>query len=137
MIPLENARVVASNDCSVQVGIFHVADRVLVADRVILRQLAVSSMLQSMRMVKEKTRSATWSAAYSGTAIPGCVPPGCVALDALKYPSRAHAAADAHGDHAVPRAFALQIADQSSREFRPGAAQRMAQCDRATVRIHA
>src|ERR1700741_2900176 len=133
MNPLKNPRVVASNDCSVQVGIFHVADRVLVADRVILRQLAVSSMLQSMRMVKEKTRSATGSAAYSGTAIPRCVPPGCVASDALKYAGRAHATADAHGDHAVLRVLALQIADQRSREFRAGAAQRMAQSNRAAI----
>ena len=49
-----------SNDCSVQVGIFSVADgilltgEVLVADEVIPKHLAVISMLHSKRIVKEK-----------------------------------------------------------------------------------
>jgi len=54
MIQLENFHIVTSNDYSVRVGIFHLAHGV------ILRQVAVTSMLQSLRMVKETWHSHSW-----------------------------------------------------------------------------
>ncbi len=47
------------------------------------------------------------------------------------------AAADAHGDHAVSRVFAMHFAQDGGGEFRAGAAQRMAERDGAAVGIHA
>ena len=57
MFLLENFREVASNARFVQAGIVYVADGGIVADGVIPKQLAANSMIQSMRMVKEKTHS--------------------------------------------------------------------------------
>src|SRR5580704_6506605 len=49
----------------------------------------------------------------------------------------AHAAADAHRDHAVLRVLSLEIACESSGEFCAGAAERMAESDCAAVWIDA
>src|SRR5882762_9795649 len=57
--------------------------------------------------------------------------------EALEDAGSAHAAADAHGDHAVLRVAALEFSDESGGEFCAGAAQGMAEGDGAAVRIYA
>src|SRR3954471_22409762 len=54
----------------------------------------------------------------------------------LKYSRCAHAAADAHRHDAVLSVAALQLANDGGRQLRPGAAQRMSECDRPAVWIH-
>ena len=58
-----------------------------------------------------------------------------VLLQVFENAGRAHAAADAHRDHAVARVAALQFAQQGGRELGAGAAQRMPQRDRAAVDV--
>src|SRR5437763_4502788 len=55
--------------------------------------------------------------------------------EAFEDTGGAHAPANAHGHHAVARVAPLQVANNRGREFRPGAAERMAEGDRAAVGI--
>src|SRR5207247_9437773 len=57
--------------------------------------------------------------------------------EALEDAGGAHAAADAHGDHAITRIAALQFADDGGGEFCAGAAEGMAERDGAAVGIDA
>ena len=57
--------------------------------------------------------------------------------EAFENSCRTHAAADAHGYHAVARVAAFQFAQDCGGEFCAGAAQRMAQGDRAAVDVDA
>src|SRR6267143_1588831 len=56
---------------------------------------------------------------------------------ALEDAGGAHAAADAHGDHAIAGVFALEFADDGGGEFCAGAAERVAEGDGAAVGIDA
>src|SRR5260370_567804 len=58
-------------------------------------------------------------------------------LEALEDAGGAHAAADAHGDHAVAGVAALEFADDGGGKFCTGAAERMAEGDGAAVGIDA
>ena len=58
-----------------------------------------------------------------------------VQLQRLKYPGRAHAGADAHGDHAVFSAAPAQAVHQRGGADRAGRAQRMAERDRPAERV--
>ena len=58
-------------------------------------------------------------------------------LQALEDAGGAHAAADAHGDHAVFGVAALEFPNNRSCKFCAGAAERMAQGDSAAVGIDA
>jgi len=53
-----------------------------------------------------------------------------------ELPRGTHPAADAHRHHAVPRIFALQSRKIVAVNFAPVASERMAERDRAAVRIH-
>src|SRR5688572_9361439 len=55
----------------------------------------------------------------------------------LEYPCGAHAAADAHRDHAVAAAAPFQLAQDGRRQLRPRAAQRVAERDGAAVDVDA
>src|SRR6266571_3734658 len=57
--------------------------------------------------------------------------------EALDDAGGAHAAADAHGDHAITRIAALQFADDGGGEFCSGAAEGMAERDGAAAGIDA
>src|SRR6267143_2895136 len=56
---------------------------------------------------------------------------------ALEDAGGAHAAADAHGDHAIAGVFALEFADDGGGEFCAGAAEGVAKGDGAAVGIDA
>src|SRR5215469_579201 len=59
-----------------------------------------------------------------------------VSVQVLKNPGRAHASANAHGDHSIACISALQLADYRGRELRTRASQGMAKRDRPTVGIN-
>src|ERR1019366_136693 len=56
--------------------------------------------------------------------------------DVLNNSGSAHAAAYAHGHDAILAVTALQVANDGRGEFRASAAERMAERDRAAVRVH-
>src|SRR6266853_1520705 len=58
-------------------------------------------------------------------------------LQTLEDAGGAHAATDAHGDHAVARVATLQFAEDSGGEFCAGAAERVAEGDGAAVGVDA
>ena len=57
-------------------------------------------------------------------------------LQILENTGRAHASADAHGDHAVAGLAAPQFADDARGELGAGASQRMTEGDRSAVRVN-
>src|SRR6266850_1398087 len=61
----------------------------------------------------------------------------CRSSEALEDAGGAHAAADAHGDHAVAGVAALEFANERGGEFCAGAAEGMAESDGAAVGIDA
>src|SRR5260370_22274616 len=62
--------------------------------------------------------------------------PKLASIQSLEYTRGAHAAADAHRDHAIASVAALQFAQDAGGQFRAGAAERMAQSDGAAVDVH-
>ena len=60
---------------------------------------------------------------------------GMLNLHSLKDASRAHPAADAHRDHAVAGLAPLHLVEQRRRQLGAGAAERMAERDRAAVDV--
>src|ERR1051325_5400359 len=54
----------------------------------------------------------------------------------LKNSRGAHAAAYAHGDHAIAAVTPFKLAQDTGGKLRAGATQRVAQCDRATVDVN-
>src|ERR1019366_1489448 len=61
----------------------------------------------------------------------------CYLSETLKDPCGAHPSANAHGNHAVARVAALQLAQNRRRKLCAGAPERMPESDRASVGIHA
>src|SRR5580704_2986642 len=62
---------------------------------------------------------------------------GIIPYQVFENAGSALAAADTHGDHTVARVFAMHFAQNGGGEFRPGAAQRMSECDGAAVGVYA
>src|SRR5271165_5415146 len=62
---------------------------------------------------------------------------GIVPYEVFENTGCALAAADAHGHHAIARVFAMHFAEQRGGQLRAGAAEGMAERDRAAVGIYA
>src|SRR5947208_5101973 len=60
-----------------------------------------------------------------------------VSVEVLENSRCSHPTAHAHGHHAVARLATLELADNAGGQLGASATQRMAESDRATVRIHA
>src|SRR5580658_5945858 len=58
-----------------------------------------------------------------------------ICLKPFEYSRGSLAASHTHGHHAVARFAALQFAEDGGRQFRSGAAERMAQRDRAAINV--
>src|SRR5207245_7406789 len=76
-----------------------------------------------------------------GARIPGvavvAISPPKYLRKALENARGAHAAADAHGNHAITRLAALEFAQNCGGQLRAGAAERMAESNGAAIRIDA